>query len=78
MPFSKFDVDPDHIESMRTAFRLVCDALQLDCRADDPMTEIVVMKVVELAKAGERDPELEALDVADLALPAEARPRRPP
>jgi hypothetical protein len=69
MPFSKFDVDPD-IESMRTAFRLVCDALQLDCRADDPMTEIVVMKVVELAKAGERDPERLCIAVlADLQLP---------
>jgi hypothetical protein len=57
MPFSKYDVDPDHIEAMRSAFKRVCDTLQLDCDADDPMTEIVVSRIVELAKAGEHDPE---------------------
>jgi hypothetical protein len=57
MPFSKFDIDPQHIEAMRAAFYRVCDILQLECNAGDPMTEIVVMKIVELAKAGELDPE---------------------
>ena len=57
MPFSKFDVDPEHIEPMRAAFHRVCDILQLKCDAGDPMTEIVVMKIVELAKTGELDPE---------------------
>jgi hypothetical protein len=56
MPFSKFDVDPRHIEAMRAAFRRVCDLLQLDCGRDDPMTELVVTKIVELAKGGELDP----------------------
>jgi hypothetical protein len=67
MPFSKHDIDPQHIEAMRAAFRRVCDILQLNCEADDPMTEIVVMKIVELAKAGELDPERLCLAViADL------------
>jgi hypothetical protein len=57
MPFSKHNIDPEHIEAMRAAFHRVCDVLQLNCDADDPMTEIVVMKIVELAKAGELDPE---------------------
>ena len=67
MPFSKHDIDPEHIEAMRAAFRRVCDILQLNCEADDPMTEIVVMKIVELAKAGELGPERLCLAViADL------------
>ena len=53
MPFSKYNIDPEHIEAMRAAFHRVCDILQLNCDADDPMTEIVVMKIVVLAKAGE-------------------------
>jgi hypothetical protein len=57
MPFSQHNIDPQHIEALRAAFRRVCDILQLNCEADDPMTEIVVMKIVELAKAGELDPE---------------------
>jgi hypothetical protein len=56
MPFSKHNIDPEYIEAMRAAFHRVCDALQLNCHADDPMTEIVVMKIVELANAGELDP----------------------
>jgi hypothetical protein len=56
MPFSKFDVDPEHAEAMRAAFQRICGILQLNSDADDPMTEIVVMKIVELAKAGELDP----------------------
>jgi hypothetical protein len=57
MPFSKHNIDPEHIEAMRAAFHRVCDVLQLNCEADDPMTEVVVMKIVELGKAGELDPE---------------------
>ena len=33
-----------------------CDMLQLDSGRKDPMTEIIVMKIVELAKTGEHDP----------------------
>jgi hypothetical protein len=57
MPFSKYDIDPEYIEAMRAAFHRVCDVLQLDGDREDPMTEIVVTKIVELAKAGELDPE---------------------
>jgi hypothetical protein len=56
MPFSKLDLDPEHIEAMHDALRRVCDILQLECCPDDPTTERVVMKIVELAKAG--DPEI--------------------
>ena len=55
MPFSKHYVDPLHIEAMRTAFYKVWDALLLNGDVDDPMTEVVVNKIVALAKAGEHD-----------------------
>jgi hypothetical protein len=56
MPFSKYDMGNEHIEAMRVAYRRICDVLQLDCRREDPMTEIIVMKIVELAEVGEYDP----------------------
>jgi hypothetical protein len=56
MPFSKYDIDPEHIEAMRAAFYRVCGILQLDGDPDDAETEIVVMKIVELANL-ELDPE---------------------
>jgi hypothetical protein len=55
MPFSKHQIDPSHIEAMRSAFQKACDALLLKCDVDDPMTEIIVNKIVALAKAGEHD-----------------------
>ena len=70
MPFSKFDVDPKRIEAMRAAFQRVCDVLQLDCGREDPMTEIIVMKIMELSKARELDPERLCIDVlAQLGTP---------
>jgi hypothetical protein len=70
MPFSKLDLDPEHIEAMHAAFRRVCDILQLSCDREDPLTEIVVMKIMDLAKAGERDPEILCIDVlAELETP---------
>jgi hypothetical protein len=39
------NIDPEYIEAMRAAFHRVCDALQLNSHADDPMTEIVVTKL---------------------------------
>jgi hypothetical protein len=53
MPFSKHYVEPEHIEAMRCAFKRVCDALMLKCGVDDPMTEIIVNKIVALGKAGD-------------------------
>jgi len=40
---------------MRSGFYKVCDALLLKCDSDDPMTEIIVKKIVALAKTGEGD-----------------------
>jgi hypothetical protein len=57
MPFSKHVVDPAHIETMRTAFQKVCAALQLDCKPGEPLTDLIVMKIIEHAKAGETDPD---------------------
>jgi hypothetical protein len=70
MPFSKFDVAPEHIEAMREAFQRVCEILQLDCGRDDPMTEIIVMKIVKCAEAGELDPERLCIDVLAPAQPS--------
>jgi hypothetical protein len=68
MPFSQHHVDPEHIESMRAAFKRVCDALQLKCDVGDPMTDIIVSKIVAAAKAGEHDADrLAALVLDDLA-----------
>jgi hypothetical protein len=55
MPFSKYNIDPERIEAMRAAFYRVCDALLLKGDVEDPMTGIVVDKIVALAKAGEHD-----------------------
>jgi len=54
MPFSKY-TQHEHIEAMRAAFHKVCDALLLNGDFDDPMTKVVVNKIVALAKAGEHD-----------------------
>jgi hypothetical protein len=48
--------DPKQIEGMSAAFVAVCHSLQLADR-DDPLTEIVARKVIEVAGTGERDPE---------------------
>jgi hypothetical protein len=56
MPFSKYIVGPARIEAAREAFRRICEALQLNCGTEDPMTEIVVEIILKLAKAGESDP----------------------
>jgi hypothetical protein len=48
--------EPDLIEAMRLAFQGACEALQLQ-GTSDAFTEIVATKIIELAKAGEVDPE---------------------
>ncbi len=71
MSFPKLDIDPEHIEAMHAAFRRVCDILQLSCDRDDPLTELVVLKILERAKAGEREPEILCIDVlAELGAPS--------
>jgi hypothetical protein len=56
MPFSKHVIDPKHIEVMRLAFQKVCDALNLKCGRNDPQTDLIVLKIIELTKGGEVDP----------------------
>jgi hypothetical protein len=56
MPFRNY-LDSEHIEAMRAAFDRVCDVLRLNGNTEDPLTELVVLRIVELAKAGELDPE---------------------
>jgi hypothetical protein len=48
--------EPDLIEAIRLAFQRACEALQLR-GTPDALTEIVATKIIELAKAGETDPE---------------------
>jgi hypothetical protein len=55
MPFSKYYIKPESIETMHSAFYKVCDALLLKGEVDDPMTEIIVEKIMALGKAGEHD-----------------------
>jgi hypothetical protein len=51
---------------MRAAFHQVCEVLQ----REDSLTEVVVTKIAELAKAGERDPEKLCFTVlAELEMP---------
>jgi hypothetical protein len=74
MPFSKYDIDPHHIEATRAAFYPVCDALLLKGEVDDPMTGVIVDKIVALTKAGDynadRLPEHVLNDLVDDGLAA--------
>jgi hypothetical protein len=63
MPFSKFNLDPEHAETTMEAFRRVCEVLHINANTEDPLTAFVVLKIVELAKAGELDPERLCNDV---------------
>jgi hypothetical protein len=47
---------PEVVEAMRLAFQMACDAPQLRNSADE-RTALVAEKIVELAQAGETDPE---------------------
>jgi hypothetical protein len=62
MPFSKYDIEPEHIEVMRAAFHRVCDVLRLDSGEEDPTIEMLAMKIVELGSGGELDPEQLCID----------------
>jgi hypothetical protein len=45
--------DPEHVQVMLTAFDDACAKLHL--RKGDKMTDLVALKIVDLAKSGERD-----------------------
>jgi hypothetical protein len=67
MLLSQYHVEPAHIEAMRSAFHRVCEVLLLKCDGEDPMTEIIVRKIIKAAKAGEHDTDrLAALVLNDL------------
>jgi hypothetical protein len=54
MLFSQYYVEPAHIEAMRSAFHRVCEVLLINDK-EDPMTEVIVRKIIRAAKAGEHD-----------------------
>jgi hypothetical protein len=47
--------DQDAITAMHSAFEQVCGELGLKSK-NEPAAEIVAMKIIEAAKAGQRDP----------------------
>jgi hypothetical protein len=54
-PFSRDLVfDPEHVQAMVTAFNIVCTKLRLVRGKGDQLTELMALKIVDLAKAGER------------------------
>ena len=56
-PFLKSRVfDPEVAKAMGLAFEKACRTLRL-ARTSDPATEAVAKVIIELAEAGERDPE---------------------
>jgi hypothetical protein len=63
MPFSKYNVEPNLVEMMRATFHRVCDALQIDGNTESPLAEAVVIKIMQLAKTDEVDPDRLCIDV---------------
>jgi hypothetical protein len=55
MPFTGRAIDPNDLELMRVAFNKVWDRLGLDCRSEDPLTELVVDAIIDIGATGERD-----------------------
>ena len=75
MPYSVIadaGLESDAVIAVLVAFERVREALGLADRTD-PLTMIVANKLIELAKAGERDPQR----LYELTLRAIAAPRRP-
>jgi hypothetical protein len=50
-----FAFEPEHIQAMHTAFDVACAKLQLSTGTGDRVTELVAVRIIELAMAGERD-----------------------
>jgi hypothetical protein len=71
MPFRNYAVKPGDIEAMCTTLRMVCEALDL-CDESNPMTNLVVGKIVELAQSGDINP-LHLSDQVLLSLSASER-----
>ena len=52
-----FAFEPEQIRVMQWAFEAVCVKLQLAMGSEDRVTELVGDKIIELATAGERNPD---------------------
>ncbi len=50
-------LEPEQIMAMRSAFKKVSEALKLDYRPDDPMTDLIVSRITECVNDGEIDPD---------------------
>jgi len=59
MPINKLAAEaafgPDEIARLAKAYEAALELLRLKDR-DDPITELVAKKIIEVARAGERDP----------------------
>jgi hypothetical protein len=53
MPSHAIAFQPKHIQSMRRAFEAACT--KLPAGAGQEVTELVALRIIELAMAGERD-----------------------
>jgi hypothetical protein len=73
MPFRNYAVNPGDIEAMCTTLHMVCQALDLDCDEFNPMTNLIVDRIVELARSGDINP-LHLSDQVLLSLSASERP----
>ena len=49
--------DPEAVKAMTTAYEAILRSLKLSDRSD-PMTEIIAKRIIDVAKTGQRDPEL--------------------
>jgi hypothetical protein len=56
IPLTDWSFRPELIEAMQTAYRMACDAPQLRYTADE-RTTMIAEKIIELAQAGEIDPD---------------------
>ena len=60
MPISPFLMsrifEPEAVQAMGTAFDNACRSLKL-INKTDPLTKVVAAKIIELAAAGERNPD---------------------
>ena len=48
--------EPEVVEAMRAAYRMACEALELKDQTD-AMTDVIARNILELAEAGETDPD---------------------
>jgi hypothetical protein len=57
MPFRKFALMAEQVEPLREAFGKVCEALGLSFSPEDPATDLVAIKILDVAATGELDPD---------------------